>query len=196
MALSGVGVRMTRTWRRGRGREGKLQQSGVRKAETVEMRGSLYCRPLGATVTAQGRRAIATIKEHVEQNVPNSLIVGGDTDSVFTLLRGMYGSLELYISAQPCTILTIAQACDPIPNTFRTPTIYVDDAEKWNATMGRMRVYLRPLTDQSHWSVPTRNADVVCKYRLDEYTFGRRFDSCTPFTLKDPERSRGVWSCA
>ena len=50
--------------------------------------GSLYCRPLGATVTAQGRRAIATIKEYVEQNVPNSLIVGGDTDSVFTLLRG------------------------------------------------------------------------------------------------------------
>ena len=37
--------------------------------------GSLYCHPLGATVTAQGRRAIATIKEHVEQNVPNTLVV-------------------------------------------------------------------------------------------------------------------------
>lgn len=51
------------------------------------MKGSLYCRPLGSIVTAEGRLAIERIRNAVKR-VPNSEIVAGDTDSVMFLLKG------------------------------------------------------------------------------------------------------------
>jgi DNA polymerase elongation subunit (family B) len=51
------------------------------------LKGRLYCRPLGAIVTSEGRNAIRTIVNVVEK-IPNSLVVAGDTDSCMFLLRG------------------------------------------------------------------------------------------------------------
>lgn len=51
------------------------------------LKGRLYCRPLGAIITSEGRNAIRTIVATVEK-IPNSLVVAGDTDSCMFLLRG------------------------------------------------------------------------------------------------------------
>ena len=51
------------------------------------LKGSLYCRPLGGIVTAEGRAAIATIQAEVAQ-LPGAEVVAGDTDSVMFKLVG------------------------------------------------------------------------------------------------------------
>ena len=51
------------------------------------LKGSLYCRPLGGIVTAEGRNAIAAIQGEVAR-VPGAEVVAGDTDSVMFKLAG------------------------------------------------------------------------------------------------------------
>ena len=51
------------------------------------LKGSLYCRPLGGIVTAEGRAAIASIQAEVAQ-LPGAEVVAGDTDSVMFKLAG------------------------------------------------------------------------------------------------------------
>ena len=51
------------------------------------LKGSLYCRPLGAVITKMGRAAIASIQDDV-RNVPGAEITAGDTDSVMFRLAG------------------------------------------------------------------------------------------------------------
>ena len=51
------------------------------------LKGSLYCRPLGGIVTAEGRAAIAAIQAEVAA-LPGAEVVAGDTDSVMFKLAG------------------------------------------------------------------------------------------------------------
>ena len=51
------------------------------------LKGSLYCRPLGGIVTAEGRAAIAAIQAEVSR-LPGAEVVAGDTDSVMFKLAG------------------------------------------------------------------------------------------------------------
>ena len=51
------------------------------------LKGSLYCRPLGGIVTAEGRAAIASIQADVAR-LPGAEVVAGDTDSVMFRLDG------------------------------------------------------------------------------------------------------------
>ena len=51
------------------------------------LKGSLYCRPLGGIVTAEGRNAIAAIQAEVA-SVEGAEVVAGDTDSVMFKLAG------------------------------------------------------------------------------------------------------------
>ena len=51
------------------------------------LKGSLYCRPLGAIITKMGRAAIASIQDDVRR-VPGAEITAGDTDSVMFRLAG------------------------------------------------------------------------------------------------------------
>ena len=49
------------------------------------LKNTLYCRPLGAIVTAEGRRAISMIEETIKAH-PDARQIAGDTDSLMFLL--------------------------------------------------------------------------------------------------------------
>ncbi len=51
------------------------------------LKSTIYCRPLGAIVTAEGRLAIAAIDRAVDEH-PNAKRIAGDTDSVMFALPG------------------------------------------------------------------------------------------------------------
>ena len=51
------------------------------------LKSTIYCRPLGAIVTSEGRLAIAEIGRAVDEH-PTAKRIAGDTDSVMFLLPG------------------------------------------------------------------------------------------------------------
>ncbi|OUT54805.1 MAG: hypothetical protein CBB71_21485, partial [Rhodopirellula sp. TMED11] len=65
----------------------KIISNSLYGALNAVLKGSLYCRPLGGIVTAEGRAAIAAIQAEVSR-LPGAEVVAGDTDSVMFKLAG------------------------------------------------------------------------------------------------------------
>ena len=83
----------------------KVIANSLYGALNAVLKGSLYCRPLGGIVTAEGRRAIAAIQDEVAR-VEGAIVVAGDTDSVMFKLTGRTLAQASEIGAQVAASVT------------------------------------------------------------------------------------------
>jgi DNA polymerase elongation subunit (family B) len=92
----------------------KLNQNGT-YGLTGDKTSQFYCKEIATTVTACGRRMIATIKLEAEQTFSrqngywfDADVIYGDTDSIFVLLRNFCVDVnDVYSRAEACSLGTI-----------------------------------------------------------------------------------------